>query len=48
MRNKLTIDQMREAIKKANRSPKWTRKVNNFHPNEVVDVYKRLKLQNQI
>jgi hypothetical protein len=48
MRRKLTIEDMREAIKKAHPSSKWARKVNRFHPNEVVDIYKRLKIQNQI
>lgn len=45
---KPTTEQMREAVKKVNRSPKWVRKVANMSVNEVADTYKRLKLQNQI
>lgn len=44
----MTIEQMREAIKKVNKSPKWYRKIDNMTPNDIAAVYKRLKQQNQI
>lgn len=43
----MTIDHMREALKKINKSPKWVRKVNNLPPRDVADFYKRLKQQNK-
>lgn len=44
----MTTEQMREALKKVNKSPKWTRKVNNMQPNDIAAIYKRLQQQNQI
>lgn len=44
----MSIDQMREAIKKAYRSPKWTRKVNNMPDNQVVAIFKNLKSQSKV
>lgn len=43
----MTNDQMREALKKLNTSPKWARKISNLTPRDVADYYKRLKTQNQ-
>lgn len=40
-------EQMREALKKVNKSPKWIRKVNALSPRDVADFYKRLKQQKQ-
>lgn len=44
----MAVEQMREALKSVYRSPKWKRKVDNYPDNQVVAIYKRLKLQNQV
>lgn len=43
-----TESKEREALRKAYPSKKWTLKVNKMSDNQVIAIYKRLKLQGKI
>lgn len=44
----MSVEQMREAIKNAGHSRKWTEKVKRMDPAQVVAIYHRLQQQSKI
>lgn len=44
----MSVEQMREAIKKAGRTRKWTEKVKRMPESQVIAIYNRLRTQDRV